>query len=106
MQYRYTLATDDGFENPQQEYDAMREYAQTVLARTDPDDIMDTIVVMANVCEARSLETNVVPEMAGWYKKTANIMRAVLLILGESAARPNVKLENPLLYFPDVKNFS
>ena len=79
----------------------MRDYAQNVFAGTDPHDVMDTLLMLANVCEMRAL---VDPLRAEWWEKAGEGLRAVLLFLNESYALPNVKLENPMLYFPEVKD--
>ena len=108
MEYRCPKCADSGFDDAHEEYAAMRNFAQNILARTNANDIMDTLLVMANVCETRALFSTANPEFAEWYGKTANMLRAVLVILNRlnDDARPNIKLENPLLYLPDIKDVS
>lgn len=100
--YRVSQSADDGFETPQAEYESMRDYAQNMLASTDPNDVMDTLCMLANVCEFRALAASPHP-IANWWAGAASCARASMAALNTSYAKPNAKLENQALYFPDVE---
>ena len=104
--YRQSSPQEDGFLDAQDEFEAMRDYAQKLLTHTDPHDIMDTLLMIANVCESRALQSECVPFLAEWYLNMANTMRAVMETLSTPFALPNEKLENPELYFPDMDHES
>lgn len=106
MLYRMRSAEDAGFESPQEEYDAMREYTQGMIDTYTPHDILDTLVALTNVCEYRALLASLDPSIAEWWQRSAILMRATAEILNSPSAAPNAKLENPMLYFPDVKELS
>lgn len=101
--YRVSQSAEEGFETSQEEYEAMREYAQNMLASTDPNDIMDTLCMMANACEFRALESGDNPPVSRWWYNAAAVARLGLHLLNGPLAKPNAKLENPALYFPDVE---
>lgn len=79
----------------------MREYAQNVMESSDPNDVMDTLLMLANVCEMRALTD---PAHNEWWGNASQCVRAILLMLNGPHALPNAKLENPMLYFPEVKD--
>lgn len=99
--YRATQPSDEGYDTPQEEFNAMREFAQNALTTSDPHDVMDTLLMLANVCEMRTLLD---PLHKEWWDNAAQCMRAILMMLNTPTACPNAKLENPMLYFPDVKD--
>jgi hypothetical protein len=101
MLYRASRPSDEGFENAQEEFDAMRDYAQNIFATSDPNDVMDTFLMLANVCEMRALLD---PVHGEWWSRAGECARAVLVMLNDTHALPNAKLENPMLYFPEVKD--
>jgi len=100
--YRVSQSAEEGFETPQAEYEAMHDYAQNMLVSTDPNDVMDTLCMLANVCEFRALAAFPHP-IASWWFRAASVARASLLALNTSYAKPNAKIENQALYFPDVE---
>lgn len=106
MLYRRTTAEEAGFETPEDEYSAMRDYAQHILTDTDPNDVLDTLLIMANVCEQRAILSGASPAISQWYLRVAQVTRAAIMLLNTPFAAPNAKLENPLLYFPDVEDVS
>lgn len=105
MQYRTSKPVDDGFDDEDEEQEAMRDYVLTLMNRTGPNDIADTMLIISNICEQRALLNEMNSPLAQWYAAMGKMMRISLDNLTEasSVARPNDKLENPYLYFPDMK---
>jgi hypothetical protein len=101
MLYRASDPSDGGFNNAQEEFEAMRDYAQNVFETGNANDIMDTLLMLANVCAMRALLD---PLRKAWWVRAEECIRAILMLLNTPGAAPNVKLENPMLYFPDVKD--
>jgi hypothetical protein len=102
MLYRVSQAAESGFADAAEEFEAMRDHAQEMMTTADQNDIMDTLVMLANVCEFRALSAPTTPEQAIWWSNAAALARAMLHMLNGPRAAPNAKLENPMLYFPDV----
>lgn len=101
MEYRSSDPQRFGFDDEREAVNALHGYVQGVMARTDPDDIMDTLVMMANICEIRSV-LSASPELRTWYANAQKFTRAMLRHMGETdIARPDVGLENPTLYYPE-----
>lgn len=105
MEYRVQPPSAMGFETARDEYLAMREYAQRMLTYTDPNDVVDTLLMLTNVCEWRAIAAGGTP-IAPWWSQASDTLRAVIVMLNTPHSRPNVKLENPMLYFPDVEKVS
>jgi hypothetical protein len=104
--YRQSAPEEGGFINDADEYTAMRDFTLHMVYAADPHDLMDTILTIANVCEARAITADIVPERAEWYRQTGRLARAMLTMLRRPYALPNIKLENPALYFPDAEGES
>ena len=104
--YRESNPLEEGFISDQDEFEAMRDFAQHMLHMTDPNDILDTLLLIANVCETRAMGANSVPDIAEWYQKVAILIRVSVDSLQTTFALPNAKIENPALYFPDIKAIS
>lgn len=101
MEYRTTVPDEHGYEDEDDEFDAMSDYIHTLMDRSAAIDIMDTLLILANICEARALLQQPDKPSADWYSQLGTTLRGVL---GDTTtsdyALPNSKLENPLLYFP------
>lgn len=99
--------SDTEYESEEEEFEAMRDYIAMLMANTDPSNMLDSLLIMANVCEQRALLATYNPPLALWYRTTAQALRACLTIVsrGVDAPHANPKLENPLLYFPEPKDY-
>lgn len=106
MNYRLSTAVTNGFEDEQDELAAMRDYIQTMMRKSGPLDFVDSILILANICEERALIYSRHRNLARWYTRTAVLMRGALEILSHDKTDflPQAKLENPVLYFPDVEH--
>lgn len=103
MNYRVSLPSDNGFENEDDEFGGMRDGVQSLMERTAPDDVCDTLLIVAKIAEFRSsILTDDYP-VKHFYVRIAERLRELLAKNGSEDPAPNRKLENDLLYFPDVE---
>lgn len=101
MEYRLTPPTDEGFVNEEDEYLAMRDYVSNMMESSDPEGVADVILSLANVCEMQALTNGTRQE---WYAAAGMLLRECLVALNAPYARPNIKLQNQMLYFPEPKD--
>jgi hypothetical protein len=103
MEYRTASFADHGFSSEEDHLTAQREQIQHTMLTTSPDDMLDTVLVLANICETRLLETQDTP-LGQWYEAFGAMLRVVLAnaAADKHGPKPQSLLEDPLLYFPDV----
>jgi hypothetical protein len=110
MQYRTALPQEKGFDSEEEELVTMRANVQDLMTyAADPAKLLDSVLVVACVCEQRALAYASIPPLADWYTFTALLLRQALEFIttgDQNTIRPDVKLENPLLYFPLVEDIS
>lgn len=103
MEYRTTQPSDLGFDNDEDVHEALQDYVQGVMTRAEPDDIMDTLVIMSNVADVRAIQSGGNRRL--WYEQLSQMSRSLLAMLHDLnhiKARPDAKLEDPTLYFPEI----
>lgn len=105
MDYRYTSPADNGYDNEDDEFNGMRDYVLTLMERSGPHDLVDSLLIIANICEHRVLLFKHEPARARWYARLSLLMRGALEMMNrlDDAQRPQAKLENPMLYYPVAK---
>ena len=70
-----------------------------------PEELLDTLLVVANVCEQRAMFYRDHPTLGSWYNLMSILLRNNLELTGRSGGPcPDRSLENPELYFPDVEH--
>src|SRR4051812_23858521 len=101
MEYRTSDPEDGDYEDEEEEFESMHDYVQGLMENSGKTDITDTLLIMANVCDARALLNGHDKDSAEWYTRTSFMIRHALDVLSAASdvARPNSKLENPLLYY-------
>lgn len=106
MEYRQTTPEDNGFDNADEEREAMHDYIQVMMSKSGPDDLLDAALILTNICEHRALAYAHNPRMHSWYTLCGYLMRNNLRILSSLPGfKPQVKLEDPLLYYPTPTTF-
>jgi hypothetical protein len=102
MEYRQTTPAQNGFDTEAQMLWAQRQQIQNTMEASGPNELLDTLLIVANVCEERTLVCS--PKLSEWYMAVGGMIRSVLEVATSSTARPDASLENPELYFPDVEH--
>lgn len=103
MEYRQLSWSERGFESEQAELDDMRDYVQRIMHNTEPPDVADSILILANMCENRVIWTQN-EALATWYSNVAHSLRNVLdAVCTKHSPKPNDKLENGYLYMPETE---
>jgi hypothetical protein len=99
MIYRTSSPEDSECIDEADELAEMQDYVQNLMDTTKPHDMLDALLMMVNICDARSLGQ---PKTSTtqWYQKTSISVRTVLEVLATKDIAPNSKLENPGLYYP------
>lgn len=106
MEYRQLSWKERGFESEQAEVDDMRDYVQSLMQNTEPPDLANSVLILANICQNRIVWTNH-PGLKQWYTQLAEQLRAVLntVCVGHNP-KPSDKYENGYLYMPDVETMN
>lgn len=75
------------------------------MQNSGPNELLDSILVVINICESRSLLNRSNKSVADWNDKVALFLRSALDQLAPDADGhcPSATLEDPLLYFPDLE---
>lgn len=102
-EYRYDSPESQGFENEQEEYHTMREQVQDLMYHSEPEDVADMLLILANVCEYRAMVSGGNEMKSLWYTIVQELTRGALDVVGsiKSGPRPDYKLENKGLYWPE-----
>jgi hypothetical protein len=105
MEYRQESHERHGYESEADEYEGMRNYIQTLMGNSGPDEVIDMFVVLANVCDYRAMATLADKQTSGWYRMVELMCREAVKVLANvpNGPRPNIKLENAGLYWPDIE---
>jgi hypothetical protein len=106
MEYRATTPSDNGFDNEHEELEAMRDYIQTMMIRSSPNDLLDSLLIVVNICELRK-DLSLDKKLSAWYATTGKVFRDALdrVAIKRAEFRPQEKFENPVLYFPAQDQF-
>lgn len=102
MEYRHLTHAQRGYESEEDELADMREHVQSLMFNTEPEDIVDGLLIVANVCENRALIC-LIPERKRWYERTARMLRGLLDILSKGDPKPFSKYEQQYLYYPHTE---
>jgi len=102
MHYRTTTPSDNGFESEHEEHEGIRDAIQTMMERSGPGELLDSVLIIVNICETRALLRQ--GQTKEWYERTALFLRSALDTLAHADAPvcPQEKLENPAFYFPQT----
>jgi hypothetical protein len=101
MEYRTVRPAEHGFTNETEQSFAQRDSIQQTMNWSGPDELLDSLLVITNVCEQRAL----IDPAGHWYRLLAGMLRCTLEVMTKRGApRPDASLENPELYFPDMEN--
>jgi hypothetical protein len=104
MEYRTTRPAENGYANEDEQLFATRSSIQQTMYTSGPDELLDDLLVVANVCEHRALLLSGHPTLGTWYLLLGAMLRSTLeLSTRPTGPRPDASLENPALYFPDVE---
>ncbi len=103
MEYRQDTPQSHGYENESDEYEDTRQQIQMLVSHSSPDEVCDMLLVLSNICEYRALMANPDPKTQTWYTAVQELCREMLSVLDSipDGPRPNIKLENHSLYWPD-----
>ena len=104
MEYRSTTPEENGYDNETEEDNGLREFVQSTLYRTGPNDMLDELLVLANICELRALLSTHAPALTEWYATVSVLLRETLEALCKGKFKPLDKLERQDFYFPDTEN--
>lgn len=106
MEYRRVPPAENGFENVDEQLTALRGGVQHTMYTTGPNELLDLLVVIANICEQRTLIYKNHKELSGWYNLLGLLTRGSLELTTtmKDGPRPQIDLEDPSLYFPDVEH--
>jgi len=105
MEYRQEPASAHGYDNEQDEYLGMRQHIQMMMENSQPANICDMLLILANICDYRALGAASSQPVSDWYNNMSAICRGSMIALErlEPSARPNIKLENQMLYWPEFE---
>lgn len=104
LPYRESDPEDWDCGDEQEEFEAIRAYVRNVLAQSSEIEVLDFLLVLCNVCNARSFIHGLNPNRSEWYKRLGEYIRILLTAMSTETNAPNIKLENPELYFPPEQN--
>lgn len=106
MEYRVSEPKDFECETESEEFDYLHMMVQSIMQNTDKHGVVDLLLILANLCDARSLQLQAESQSAIWYMEMSAQLRTLLRSLptGQRDALPNLKLENPFLYFDSPGN--
>jgi hypothetical protein len=107
VEYRTTVPEDGDYEDDADERDALHEYVQGLMTETGSDEVMDSLLIVANLCEARAL-VRINDESGAWYANVGKLIRGVMecVTTDSDFGLPDSKLEDPMLYYPPVGDLS
>jgi hypothetical protein len=101
MEYRSSSPEDENLIDDEEEFATMHHYVQELMMQANEEDVLDTLLILTNVCEARALFNAHNLHKRVWYTQAAVVIRRMLegMTRLNNYALPNVKLENPELYY-------
>ncbi len=103
MVYRTVRPADNGYPNEAAQTFAQHDQIQETMYTSGPDELLDTLLVIANVCEQRALVFRSHPAIGDWYDLTGALLRSLLeMTTYRDGPKADVSLEDPTLYFPDT----
>ena len=97
-----TLAPE--FETEEEEHEATRAFVQEMIGETTRETVMDSVLMLANICEMRANLIYGAPRAENWHLDTAKILRTAIAVISQlpNSVGPDERLENPNLYWPDM----
>jgi len=106
MEYRTTDSDEREHEAEAAERAELHDYVFGLMRTRGSNDLMDSLLICANICEARSLLHST--ESSQWYAGVGARLRSLLsdVTKESSFGLPDAVLEDPLLYYPptDLKH--
>lgn len=105
QKYRESRPEEMHCDDEQEEFDLMHQLVQHLNQTNGPNDLLDNLLVIANLCEMRSILHTHEPRIKQWYDEFGMNLRLLLLAMTGDVAKPNKKLENQALYHPEAKVF-
>lgn len=75
------------------------------MRKSGPGELLDNVLIVANICEQRAIFNGDDPKMKKWYETTATFLRGALELLArhKNERCPLDLLEDQSLYFPDME---
>ena len=103
MEYRADAPEAHGYEDATEQLLGMRYQIQMMMEHSSPEDIIDMLLILSNICEFRATMSAPSKPMMEWYGMVKELTRGALAVLDKvkDGARPDIKLENQLLYWPN-----
>lgn len=94
------------FDSEEEEYEATRDFIQGMMQETTRESVMDSILMLINICEMRANMIYGAPSAENWHVDTARVLRAALSVVSHmpNSVGPDERLENPNLYWPDMES--
>ena len=104
MEYRRQTHKERGYDTEQHELNELRDYVQLLMGDSAPAQMVDYLVIYANICEFQALLCSH-PDVAAWYTRTAQHTRAMLELItaGPTMPKANKAYEHQHLYYPDME---
>jgi hypothetical protein len=107
MEYRTVRPAENGFATEADQESAKHDQLQYMMSSSGPDDLLDQLLVVANICEARALFLKEHPKLGPWYNLMGVLLRNALEMTTEPhGPRADASLENPSLYFTDTEHLN
>lgn len=93
------------FDTDEEEYEATRDFVQDMMNETTRENVMDSILMLANICEMRANMVYGSVPSENWHVDTARVLRAALAVISQmpNSVGPDERLEDPNLYWPDME---
>lgn len=92
------------FDTEEEEHEATRAFVQEMIGETTRETVLDSILMLANICEMRANFIYGAPVTENWHVDTAKILRTAIAVISHlpNSTGPDERLENPNLYWPDM----
>lgn len=93
------------FDSEEEEYEATRDFVQEMMNETTRETVVDSLLMLANICEMRANLIYGAPRAENWNVDTARILRAAIAVISHmpNSVGPDERLENQNLYWPDME---
>lgn len=99
----YRATQFDSADDAAERTEAYAEFIEDMIESSSPHDIMDTLLMLANVCEASTYQNATTEHRRLWAYTLSSYLRQTLSVMTHlypTAPRPEVLLEDPLFYHP------
>lgn len=103
IRYRKSTRAPE-FDSEEEEHEATRDFVQAMMEETTRESVMDSLLMLANICEMRANMIYGAPRAENWNLDTAKVLRAAVAVISHfpNSTGPDERLENPNLYWPDM----